>query len=364
MVRKSRYDLIIAGAGPSGATAALYAQHFGLDYLIIDRQDFPRDKVCGDALAPVIFSLLKELRLRIEIDSAFTHPTGFDFVCSGESGRESYSTTHQAESLMFNCRRIDFDHRLFSMLRDQKRFLRAKLKDVLPERKQIALETDEGVSFINYDHLIIATGSGQNWMDKVRTSKTIYASRAYVKAESDVTRNLADFSRDILPGYFWAFPLGNGVFNTGILFHTSPASTKVHEIHKQKLNEYFTSPEILSHTRFPLRVHAAQERVNVDHIVAIGDANHSVDPLFGHGIDTGMLEAREQVRSLYYQGQFSGQTPILQLIDRKNQISEQCKTAMTEPQAPSDAIRTILNYLSDVNRYYSDVAQELGKDLA
>ncbi|MCE2450756.1 MAG: NAD(P)-binding protein [Candidatus Latescibacteria bacterium] len=45
------YDLIIVGGGPAGATAALYAQRHGLAALLLDKQCFPRDKICGDALS-------------------------------------------------------------------------------------------------------------------------------------------------------------------------------------------------------------------------------------------------------------------------------------------------------------------------
>ena len=47
-----RYDLIIVGAGPSGASTAYHAARAGLEILLIDRQEFPRDKPCGDGLMP------------------------------------------------------------------------------------------------------------------------------------------------------------------------------------------------------------------------------------------------------------------------------------------------------------------------
>jgi menaquinone-9 beta-reductase len=47
-----RYDLAVVGAGPAGAATAYYAARAGLDVLLLDRQEFPRDKVCGDGLMP------------------------------------------------------------------------------------------------------------------------------------------------------------------------------------------------------------------------------------------------------------------------------------------------------------------------
>ncbi len=47
-----RYDLIVVGAGPGGSATAYYASKAGLRTLVLDRQEFPRDKPCGDGLMP------------------------------------------------------------------------------------------------------------------------------------------------------------------------------------------------------------------------------------------------------------------------------------------------------------------------
>jgi len=55
-----RWDLVVAGAGPAGAAAALGALDAdpGLRVLLLDRSDFPRDKCCGDGIAPHVFDAL------------------------------------------------------------------------------------------------------------------------------------------------------------------------------------------------------------------------------------------------------------------------------------------------------------------
>lgn len=47
-----RYDLVIVGAGPAGSATAYYTARAGLKVLLLDRQEFPRDKPCGDGLMP------------------------------------------------------------------------------------------------------------------------------------------------------------------------------------------------------------------------------------------------------------------------------------------------------------------------
>ncbi len=60
------YDLIVAGGGPSGSSAARAASLGGLKTLVIEKAAFPRDKPCGGALseqglAYLDFSLPEEL---------------------------------------------------------------------------------------------------------------------------------------------------------------------------------------------------------------------------------------------------------------------------------------------------------------
>ncbi len=57
------WDLVVVGAGPAGASTALGALRADPDLrvLLVDREDFPRDKSCGDGIAPHVFDALAEL---------------------------------------------------------------------------------------------------------------------------------------------------------------------------------------------------------------------------------------------------------------------------------------------------------------
>ncbi|KRF37216.1 NAD(P)/FAD-dependent oxidoreductase [Nocardioides sp. Soil805] len=48
------WDLVVVGAGPAGAATAVgaLAEHPAMRVLMLDRSDFPRDKSCGDGIAP------------------------------------------------------------------------------------------------------------------------------------------------------------------------------------------------------------------------------------------------------------------------------------------------------------------------
>ena len=48
----SQYDVIIAGAGPAGSSAAIRLAAGGLNVLLVEQKKFPRPKLCGEFISP------------------------------------------------------------------------------------------------------------------------------------------------------------------------------------------------------------------------------------------------------------------------------------------------------------------------
>ncbi|MFF5079770.1 geranylgeranyl reductase family protein [Actinoplanes sp. NPDC000266] len=55
------FDVVVAGAGPAGAAAAIAARRAGATVLLLDRAGFPRDKPCGDGIAAEAVAVLDGL---------------------------------------------------------------------------------------------------------------------------------------------------------------------------------------------------------------------------------------------------------------------------------------------------------------
>ncbi|MEO6213610.1 MAG: NAD(P)/FAD-dependent oxidoreductase [Vicinamibacterales bacterium] len=100
-------DVLIAGAGPAGSVAALVLARAGVRVTLVDRAQFPRDKLCGDTINPGAMSVLRRLGLGPATEGGL--PVR-GMVVTGEGVRVTgaYEEGHCGVSIS---RRV-FDHRL------------------------------------------------------------------------------------------------------------------------------------------------------------------------------------------------------------------------------------------------------------
>lgn len=57
------FDVAIVGGGPAGSSCGAFCAMAGLQSLVLDREKFPREKVCGDCLNPSCWPVLERLEL-------------------------------------------------------------------------------------------------------------------------------------------------------------------------------------------------------------------------------------------------------------------------------------------------------------
>lgn len=103
-------DVLIIGGGPSGSSCALKLRQGGLDVLVLDKAEFPRDKVCAGWITPAVIEE-SGLDLADYRSSRVLQPiTGFRTSLLG--GREVATSYNHPVS--YGIRRCEFDHYLLS----------------------------------------------------------------------------------------------------------------------------------------------------------------------------------------------------------------------------------------------------------
>jgi len=98
-------DVLIVGGGPAGSSCAWALRGSVLDVLIIDRQTFPRDKVCGGWITPQIIS-------ELQLDPAdYARGRAFQPICGFRTSRmgDPEIETNYGRPVSYGIRRFEFD---------------------------------------------------------------------------------------------------------------------------------------------------------------------------------------------------------------------------------------------------------------
>ena len=66
----NKYDVIVAGGGPAGASAAIHLAKADLKVLLIEQKSFPRAKLCGEFISPECISHFEELGVALDMVSS------------------------------------------------------------------------------------------------------------------------------------------------------------------------------------------------------------------------------------------------------------------------------------------------------
>jgi len=65
----NKYDVIVAGGGPAGASAAIHLANANLSVLLIEQKKFPRAKLCGEFISPECVTHFEKLGVALDMVS-------------------------------------------------------------------------------------------------------------------------------------------------------------------------------------------------------------------------------------------------------------------------------------------------------
>ncbi len=305
------YDLVVIGAGPAGAAAAITAARAGASVMVYDRAPYGRDKVCGDGLTPRAVGALNDLG----IDLADAHHIDGLRMIAGRRVRElawPSGSRFPDHGAVWPRRRLD------AALMDAAAEAGAKVTwetEALPrieDGRVVGVTADD--KEVDAGLVVVATGApGQVarmlGCERVEGEPFGLAIRTYAESPRHADRHLeacltlTDPDGTAVPGYGWMFPAGDGTVNIGVgalstmkNFKALNLNTLLESYRSLVADDWELGPNLERPRAW--RLPMSTQRRHGPGWVAVGDAAGLVNPMNGEGIDYG-LESGMLAASLF-----------------------------------------------------------------
>jgi geranylgeranyl reductase family protein len=315
-----RFDLIIVGAGPGGTACALTLKNSGLKVALVDKAEFPRDKICGDALSGKVPGILAHINPEVKASfyqfSSKLGSWGIRFVAPNRKKLDIPFKTAPKHTLTqapgFVSTRMDFDNFLFQCAAELPEitiFEGFEILDIHRENGQFILSSaDQSLEtplIIGADgaHSVVNRKLGQIKVDKKHYSAGLRAYYEGVTGFQEDNYIELHFIKDLLPGYFWIFPLPGGKANVGLGMLSQDISRSRVDLKKEFTRIITEDPNIAPRFAqatqidklrgFGLPLGSKKRKISGEGFMLVGDAASLIDPFSGEGIGNAMLSGKK-----------------------------------------------------------------------
>ncbi len=282
------YDVLIVGGGPAGSTLAYSLKNSGLKIGILDKQSFPRQKICAGWVTPEVMRVLNLDLEDYAKNNILQKISGFKISQLGQKQVESH---YPGEPVSYGIRRIEFDDYLLQ---------RCGAELILEQAFKKMEKNSDGwlVNDLYQTKLVIGAGGHYCPVARAIDSKGI-SELAVVAQEAEFEMNAEQkqnctikeempelfFTPDLM-GYGWVFRKGD-YLNIGLGREDKSKLSS----HVKEFCEYLTAQGKIpadvtakyNGHAYLLYNHAVREMV-ADNVLLIGDSAGLAYPQSGEGI--------------------------------------------------------------------------------
>lgn len=331
------FDAVIVGAGPSGASCAYWLARAGWDVALVEKKVFPRAKTCGDGLTPRSVRQLADMGLEDQVRKLGHRYEGLRSYGFGQSLTMRWPehpnfpdygyciTRHALDDLVAANAEAEGATLLtgveaLEVLDRTAPWLDTHLAGAAGVR--VKDKTSGEIAELRARILVVADGANSRIGRSLGASRRRewpmgMAIRAYYRSDLaddpfiESHLDIRDAEGNVVPGYGWIFPLGDGRINVGVGLLSTDRRWK--GVNTTRLMETFVdfAPEhwgISTESalneptggRLPMGFSVGPR--TGENVILIGDASGSINPFNGEGIsygyETGRLAAASIAESL------------------------------------------------------------------
>jgi len=332
-----RFDAIVVGAGPSGCSSAIHLSKAGLRILLLDKECFPRDKVCGDGISGKSVSILREMGL-IEAVESLPHLKiqGSELISPDGTHVDILLRERDSVSEHGYCiRREIFDDMVFQYAKKYaaRTIEGFTVKELIEEdagnhNKIVGVKgcTAGGEEAEFRSNVVVGADGFNGIVSKQLGAKELDPAhlfvcvRGYFRGVKDL-RSMIElhFLEETIPGYFWIFPVEKDLANIG-------SAMIIEDVQKRKIKPRHQLLEVLKNN--PALASRFKDSTMIDGTLKtgiipcgskrarsygngwllVGDAASLADPFTGEGIGNALYSGRlaaETILKAYKENDYS-----------------------------------------------------------
>ncbi|KKK07136.1 geranylgeranyl reductase family protein [Micromonospora sp. HK10] len=326
-------DVIVVGAGPGGSATAYHLARHGVRVLLLEKTEFPREKVCGDGLTPRAVRQLIRMGVDTSPEAGWLQNKGLRVIGGGIRLELDWPDLASFPNYGLVRTRLDFDDLLAQRAVAAGAKLRTSVNVLTPvldaDDRVIGVRAEVGPdkepATFHAPLVVAADGVSGRFPLALGLAKRedrpigVAVRRYYrsaAKHDDDYLESWLELrakgSDALLPGYGWIFGLGDGRVNVGLgVLNSSAAFGKTN--YRRLLTDWLANtPEDWGMTdetnaEGPILGAALPMGFNrVPHytrgVLLVGDSGGMVNPFNGEGIayamESGELAAEVAVQAL------------------------------------------------------------------